>query len=58
MPSEDITFCMKDDCDNMMCLRNPNHIKLSIPHAYAWLEGTDDCLKTNRQSNEDKCSLN
>lgn len=58
MSSEDFTFCMKDDCDNMKCFRNPKHIKLLIPHSYAWLEGTDDCLNTNRQSNKDKCSLN
>lgn len=44
MASEDITFCFSE-CENMKCIRNKKHIKLSIPHSFAFLEGTEDCLK-------------
>lgn len=44
MVSEDITFCFSE-CGNMKCIRNKKHIKLPIPHSFAFLDGTEDCLK-------------
>ena len=38
MASEDITFCFSE-CENMKCIR------LTIPHSFEFLEGTEDCLK-------------
>lgn len=50
MPSEDITFCMNDKCDVMKCFRNQKHIRLPIPHLFAFLEGTEDCIKFNKNA--------
>lgn len=48
--NEDITYCMSE-CNDMKCFRNNKHIKLPIPHSYAFLEGTEDChkIKTERR---------
>lgn len=54
MPSEDITFCMSDRCEYMKCIRNPKHIKLPIPHSYAWFEGTNECPVTKVENINDK----
>ena len=44
--SEDITFCMNRKCRYLKCERNPKNIKhLDIPHSFAELEYTDDCIK-------------
>ena len=48
MASEDITYCINDKCEEMKCSRNPKHIKLPILHSYGFLEGTEDCLMTNK----------
>ena len=48
MLSEDITFCMNDKCEEMKCFRNPKHIRLPILHSFAFLEGTEYCIKTNK----------
>lgn len=45
MASEDITYCINENCDYMKCFRNPKHIKLPIPHSFAFLENTEDCPK-------------
>ena len=52
MASEDITYCMNENCKEMKCFRNPKHIKLPIMHSFADLEGTEDCYKTRKV---DKC---
>ena len=52
MASEDITYCMNENCNEMKCFRNPKHIKQMIPHSFAFLEGTEDCYKTRKG---DKC---
>ena len=41
--AEDITFCTKYSCECMECYRNPNRIKLRIPHSFSELEGTELC---------------
>lgn len=46
--SEDITFCMNRKCNIMKCMRNPKHINQANRkqyHSFAFLEGTEDCLK-------------
>ena len=48
MASEDITYCINDKCEEMMCFRNPKHITLPMLHSFAFLEGTEDCLMTNK----------
>lgn len=45
MASEDITYCMNENCNKMKCFRNPKHIKLPIPHSFEFLENTEDCYK-------------
>ena len=38
----------------MECIRNPKHIKLKIPHSFAFFEGTDMCeLKKREIANSD-----
>ena len=53
MASKDITFCFSE-CENMECIRNKKHIKLPIPHSFAFLEGTEDCLKDMRRNGQIK----
>ena len=48
MPSEDITFCMNRKCNYKKCERNPKHIRLLIPHSFAYLEDTDYCPKKRK----------
>lgn len=51
--NEDITFCFSD-CKITKCIRNKKNIKhQEIPHSYAFLEGTDCCIKTNEGSDGD-----
>lgn len=55
--SEDITYYMSE-CNDMKCFRNSKHIKLPIPHSYAFLEGTKDCHKIQNdesKSNSRRC---
>lgn len=52
MPSEDITFCMNDKCEEINCIRNPKRIRMLIPHSFAWLEGTEDCYKVDQAYHE------
>lgn len=40
MASEDITFCANKKCAHMKCERNPKHIRLPIPHSFAYFQ---DC---------------
>lgn len=49
--NEDITYCMSE-CNDMKCFRNNKHIKLPIPHSYAFLEGTEDCHKIKQKEGE------
>ena len=49
--NEDITYCMSE-CNDMKCFRNNKHIKLPIPHSYAFLEGTEDCHKIKQNEGE------
>lgn len=53
MPSEDITFCMNDKCEEINCIRNPKRIRMLIPHSFAWLEGTEDCLLKKENNNNE-----
>lgn len=48
MASEDITYCINDKCEEMKCSRNPKHIKLPILHSYGFLDGAEDCIKSNK----------
>lgn len=45
--SEDITYCISE-CNDMKCFRNKRHIKLLIPHSFAFLEWTEDCHKMQK----------
>lgn len=49
--NEDITYCMSE-CNDMKCFRNNKHIKLPIPHSYAFLEETEDCHKIKQKEGE------
>ena len=42
--SEDITYCASD-CSLTGCVRNKKNIRQMIPHSFALLEGTEECLK-------------
>ena len=45
--SEDITFCFSE-CDIKRCIRNKKNIKHpEIFHSFAFLEMTEDCLKSS-----------
>ena len=44
MPSEDITWCMRD-CKYTKCRRNQKNIKLMIMHSFADLKDTEDCYE-------------
>lgn len=51
MACEDITFCFNRKCNIMKCIRNPKHINTSNGktfHSFAFLEGTEDCLKQKK----------
>lgn len=52
MASEDITYCVNEKCDCLKCFRNPKHIKLPIPHSFAFLENTEDCYKKQKKVGE------
>lgn len=59
MASEDITFCFNRKCNILKCIRNPKHIKASHGkpyHSFAFLEGTEDCLKAGEQNERNKTS--
>lgn len=50
--NEDITFCFSD-CKITKCIRNKKNIKhQEIQHSYAFLEGTDCCIKTIKNLNK------
>ena len=48
--SRDITYCMKTDCEIESCFRNQKHIRDDDFYSFAFLEGTDDCLKVGEQN--------
>lgn len=43
--TEDITYCSRSNCCYLRCERNHKHIKQSVPHSFAELEGTNYCYK-------------
>ena len=46
MASEDITYCMNQNCNYMKCFRNPKHIKQHwMMHSFMYLENTEYCPK-------------
>lgn len=40
--SQDITFCMEDECKNVDCFRHKTRTKPGI-HSYAFLRNTEYC---------------
>ena len=42
----------------MKCFRNKRHIKLPIPHSFMFLEGTEDCHKTQNDENKSNTRRN
>lgn len=47
--TDDITFCYAgfagEGCDNTKCMRHPNNIiHKDMPHSFAMLKGTEDCM--------------
>lgn len=53
MPNKDITFCMNDKCRVVRCDRNPVHTLPNVMHSYAWLEGTEYCVKKGETNGKD-----
>lgn len=52
--SEDITFCFSE-CDMKRCIRNKKNIKHpEILHSFAFLEMTEDCLKSSIKNEGEK----
>lgn len=52
--SEDITFCFSE-CDMKRCIRNKKNIKHpGILHSFAFLEMTEDCLKSSIKNEGEK----
>lgn len=52
---DDITFCMKRDCDNLECFRNPENMQNPrIPHSMAMLENTSYCPLFNKEGGDEK----
>lgn len=48
--SQDITWCASG-CDDTKCFRHPSHImNRTIPHSFAYFEGTEDCYKYESES--------
>ena len=48
--SEDRTFCMEDNCENMDCIRNKKHIAdRTIPHSYSKFKHTIDCPNSSME---------
>lgn len=41
--SQDITFCMEEDCTNRSCFRHRNHACPGFVHSYAFLRNTELC---------------
>lgn len=54
MASKDITYCMKTDCEIESCFRNQKHIKDNDFYSFAFLEGTEDCLKKDKVDGQNK----
>ena len=48
MASEDITFCMRTDCEIEYCFRNMKNIRDYDYHSIADLQDTEDCLKRKK----------
>ena len=52
MASRDITYCMKTDCEIESCIRNQKRINDNDFYSFAFLEGTEDCLKAGEQNEQ------
>ena len=53
MAGKDITLCINDLCSRIWCERNPVHAVPDRLHSYAWLEGTEYCIKNKEDERGD-----